>query len=320
MRRSLARFLLLPLLLLPFLAPAASAGTLDDVVKRGTVKVGIDLGVPPYGLTDANQKPAGYDVEVAELFAKDLGVKLEIVPLTGPNRVPFLLTNKVDVVIATFGITPQRALSVSFSNPYVALSPVVLGPKDKPIGTMAETKGMKVGITRGTTQDLDFTRLAPQGSQIIRFEDDATTTAALLSGRSTSSPRPTCWRPKSPSATRRRTSTSSSPSACRRGDRGAPRRCGLPAVGQHLRLFPQAERRLRPPVREVGRLQDARTAGVLTPLAHVNGAAAHAAAAPCRGCPIHVRLAHLHRHRLRAGGQAGRLPPPALFAPHRCLG
>ncbi len=64
MRRSLARFLLLPLLLLPFLAPAASAGTLDDVVKRGTVKVGIDLGVPPYGLTDANQKPAGYDVEV----------------------------------------------------------------------------------------------------------------------------------------------------------------------------------------------------------------------------------------------------------------
>ncbi|MCC7275148.1 MAG: transporter substrate-binding domain-containing protein [Alphaproteobacteria bacterium] len=180
MRPFFAR-LLLPLLLL--LAPTVQASTLDDIVKRGTVKVGIDLGVPPYGLTDANQKPAGYDVEVAELFAKDLGVKLEIVPVTGPNRVPFLLTNKVDVVIATFGITPQRALSVSFSNPYVALSLVVLGPKDKPITSMAQTKGHRVGITRGTTQDLDFTRLAPEGSQITRFEDDATTTAALLSGQ-----------------------------------------------------------------------------------------------------------------------------------------
>ncbi|MGE0718335.1 MAG: transporter substrate-binding domain-containing protein, partial [Alphaproteobacteria bacterium] len=127
--------------------------------------------------------PAGYDVEVAELMAKDLGIKLEIVPLTGPNRIPFLLTNKVDVVVATFGITPQRALSVSFSNPYVALSLVVLGPKGKAITNAAETKGFRVGVTRGTTQDLDFTRLAPEGSQIIRFEDDATTTAALLSGQ-----------------------------------------------------------------------------------------------------------------------------------------
>ena len=182
MGRILSR-LLLPFLLSLLAALPAAAGTLDDIVKRGTVKVGIDLGVPPYGLTDANQKPAGYDVDVAELFAKDLGAKLEIVPLTGPNRIPFLLTNKVDVVIATFGITPQRALSVAFSNPYVALSLVVLGPKDKPIADMAATKGYKVGVTRGTTQDLDFTRLAPAGSQIIRFEDDATTTAALLSGQ-----------------------------------------------------------------------------------------------------------------------------------------
>lgn len=183
MRSLLARLLAIPFLLLALAPAAAPAAELDAIVKRGVVRVGIDLGVPPYGLTDAQQKPTGYDVDVAELFAKDLGVKLEIVQLTGPNRVPFLLTNKVDVVIATFGITPQRALSVAFSNPYVALSLVVLGPKDKKITNMAETKGMRVGITRGTTQDLDFTRLAPPGSTITRFEDDATTTAALLAGQ-----------------------------------------------------------------------------------------------------------------------------------------
>ncbi|HET8534395.1 MAG TPA: transporter substrate-binding domain-containing protein, partial [Sphingomicrobium sp.] len=163
--------------------PTASANQLDDIVSRKKVRIGIDLGVPPYGFSNKEQKPDGYDVDVAKLMAKDLGAELQIVPLTGPNRIPYLLTNKVDVVIATFGITPQRALAVAFSDPYVALSLVVVGPKDRKISDMAETKGFKVGVTRGTTQDLDFTRLAPPGSQIIRFEDDATTTAAILSGQ-----------------------------------------------------------------------------------------------------------------------------------------
>ena len=174
---------LLSVSLVVLAAFGASAGTLDDVLKRKKILIGIDLGVPPYGLTNKEQQPDGYDVDVAKLMAKDLGVELEIVPLTGPNRVPYLLTNKVDVVVATFGITPQRAQSVSFSMPYVALSLVVLGPADKKITNMAETKGLKVGVTRGTTQDIDFTRLAPEGSQITRFEDDATTTVALLSGQ-----------------------------------------------------------------------------------------------------------------------------------------
>jgi polar amino acid transport system substrate-binding protein len=161
----------------------AQAQLLDEILKRKKVLIGIDLGVPPYGLTNKDQQPDGYDVDVAKLIAKDLGVNLEIVQLTGPNRIPYLQTNKVDIVVATFGITPQRALAVSFSIPYVALSLVVMGPKDKRIMSMADVKPYKVGLTRGTTQDIDFTRLAPQGTQIIRFEDDATTTAALLSGQ-----------------------------------------------------------------------------------------------------------------------------------------
>jgi polar amino acid transport system substrate-binding protein len=164
-------------------AAPVSAGQLDDLVAKKKIRIGIDLGVPPYGFNDKDQKPDGYDVDVAKLMAKDLEAELEIVPLTGPNRIPFLLTNKVDMVVATFGITPQRALSVSFSIPYVALSLVVVGPKDKPIANIADTKKYKVGVTRGTTQDLDYTRLAGEGAQIIRFEDDATTSTALLSGQ-----------------------------------------------------------------------------------------------------------------------------------------
>lgn len=182
MKRSFIATILSGLLTLA-MAATGNAATLDDILKRKKVLIGIDLGVPPYGLTNKDQQPDGYDVDVAKLIAKDLGVELEIVPLTGPNRIPFLQTNKVDMVVATFGITPQRALSVSFSIPYVALSLVVMGPKDKPIANMADTLPFRVGVTRGTTQDIDFTRLAPQGSKITRFEDDATTTAALLSGQ-----------------------------------------------------------------------------------------------------------------------------------------
>ena len=78
---------------------------------------------------DAQNNPDGYDADVAKLFAKDLGVKLNLVPVTGPNRIPFLLTNKVDVLIASLAVTPERAKQVQFSRPYSAATIVLYAPK-----------------------------------------------------------------------------------------------------------------------------------------------------------------------------------------------
>src|SRR3546814_4142368 len=85
---------------------------------------------PPYGIMNTENKPDGYDADVARQLAKDLGVKLNIVPVTGPNRIPYLLTNKVDVLIASLAITPARAEQVQFSHPYSAAQIVVFGGKD----------------------------------------------------------------------------------------------------------------------------------------------------------------------------------------------
>src|SRR3546814_12181523 len=76
---------------------------------RSELTIGMLVDFPPYGIMNTENKPDGYDADVARQLAKDLGVKLNIVPVTGPNRIPYLLTNKVDVLIASLAITPARA-------------------------------------------------------------------------------------------------------------------------------------------------------------------------------------------------------------------
>ena len=89
-----------------------------------------------------------YDVDVAKLMAKYLGVELELVPVTGPNRIPYLLTSKVDVLVAIFGITPERARQVQFSIPYSSIDIVLMAPKDSKIANAADLKALKVGVAR----------------------------------------------------------------------------------------------------------------------------------------------------------------------------
>ena len=82
-------------------APLASAQTVADIKKKGELTIGMLVDFPPYGTMNASNQPDGYDADVARLLAKDLGVKLNLVPVTGPNRIPFLLTNKVDLLVAS---------------------------------------------------------------------------------------------------------------------------------------------------------------------------------------------------------------------------
>jgi polar amino acid transport system substrate-binding protein len=165
-------------------APApVAAQTLDEIIKRGTVLIGVDTGTPPFGVTDKDQLPDGADIEVAKLVAKDLGVAIEMVPVTGPTRVASLLTGKVDMVISIFGITPERAKSVAFSIPYGTLKAAIFGPKSVDIKSMADLKGKRIGVARGNVMDIELTATAPEGTIFQRFDDEATSNAALLAGQ-----------------------------------------------------------------------------------------------------------------------------------------
>ena len=161
----------------------ASAQSVADIKKKGEVTIGMLVDFPPYGTTNAQNQPDGYDADVAKLLAKDWGVKLNLVPVTGPNRIPFLLTNKVDLLVASLAITPERSKQVQFSRPYAAATVILYGSKKVNIKTPADLKGLRIGVARASTQDVALTAVAPEGTDIRRFDDDASGMQALISGQ-----------------------------------------------------------------------------------------------------------------------------------------
>jgi polar amino acid transport system substrate-binding protein len=164
-------------------APFASAQSVADIKKKGEITIGMLVDFPPYGTTNAQNQPDGYDADVAKLLAKDWGVKANIVPVTGPNRIPFLLTNKVDLLVASLAVTPERAKQVQFSQPYAAATIVLYGATKTSIKGAGDLKGLRVGVARASTQDVAVTKAAPEGTEIRRFDDDASAMQALISGQ-----------------------------------------------------------------------------------------------------------------------------------------
>ena len=164
---------------------AALADTLDTIKQRKKILIAVDIGAPPYGMLDAQARQVGSDVEAARLLAKDMGVELEIVPVNGPNRVPFLLTKKADIVMASFSITDERKKVINFSEPYGVVPVVVGGPAGARVNGFADLSGKTVAVTRGTTSDQELTRGTKEVANvsIVRYEDDATTNTAVATGQ-----------------------------------------------------------------------------------------------------------------------------------------
>ncbi len=165
-------------------AQAANPQTIDDIIKNGKIVVGVSTTTPIFGLIGKDGEPEGYDPDVARLLAKYLGVKVEFVPVTGANRIPQLLSGRVDVLICLFGITPERAQQVWYSMPYAYEAATLVAPAAVNVKTVDDLKGKRVGVPRGAMQDLMLTPLAQEkGFQLQRFDDEATELQALISGQ-----------------------------------------------------------------------------------------------------------------------------------------
>ncbi|AXF07113.1 amino acid ABC transporter substrate-binding protein [Paraburkholderia graminis] len=182
--RSMRRTLLAALLASPVLAVTvpAHADTLDNIAKAGVLKVAVPEDYPPFGSVGPDMKPQGYDIETAALLAKSMNVKLELVPVNSANRIPYLQTNKVDLVISSLGKTPDREKVIDFSTAYAPYYQGVFGPADVEVSGPADLTGKTVGATRGALEELGLTQMAPNAT-IKRFEDNNATIAAFLSGQ-----------------------------------------------------------------------------------------------------------------------------------------
>ncbi len=165
------------------LSQMASADALDDIKKSGKIRIAVDLGVPPYGLTDDKMQPSGSDIDTAKLLAKDWGLEFVHVPTTGASRIPSLQTDKADLVISTLSITPDRAKVIDFTLGYAVIRTVIAATKATDVKKLADLDGKTVGTVRGTTHDTQLTKEGPKGMKLVRYEDDATEAQAFLSGQ-----------------------------------------------------------------------------------------------------------------------------------------
>ena len=147
---------------LSLLALGAQAQTaLDSITKSKTIKIAIPTDYPPYGFVGPDMKPQGLDIAMAELIAAKLGVKVELVPVTSANRIPYLQTRKADLVISSLGKNPDREKVINFSAAYAPFFQAVFAAKSLTIKSWADLAGKSVAVTRGAMEDQELGKVAP---------------------------------------------------------------------------------------------------------------------------------------------------------------
>ena len=151
--------LTLTLLFVFALIPAAAQAvpvyrTLDEIKADGKINIGVFSDKNPFGYVDENGEYQGYDVYFAERIGKDLGVKINYVSTEAANRVEYLETGKVDIILANFTVTPERAEKVDFALPYMNVALGVVSPDSRVITDLSELSADDpVIVISGTTAE-----------------------------------------------------------------------------------------------------------------------------------------------------------------------
>ena len=163
-------------------APSARADALDTIAKSGVVRIGVFEDYPPFGSIGPDMKPQGYDIDVANLIGKSLNAKVELVQVTGDNRMAYLADHKADMLLSV-GQTPERDKVIDFSQPYAPYYLAVFGPKTLLVKNANDLADKTISVARGTLEDLSVTKVAPPSATIKRFDDPNGAISAFLSGQ-----------------------------------------------------------------------------------------------------------------------------------------
>lgn len=163
----------------------ATTSALDDIKERGVLRVAVFSDKPPFGYIDENGDNQGYDVVVAKRLAKDLlgdESKVEFVLTEAQNRIDVLKSDKVDITLANFTVTDERAQQVDFANPYMKVAIGLASSKDKSITSIDDLKGKKLIVNKGTTAETYFTENYPE-IELVKFDQNTEAFEALKDGR-----------------------------------------------------------------------------------------------------------------------------------------
>ena len=137
--------------------------TLDEIKESGTVNIGVFSDKNPFGYVDENGEYQGYDVYFANRLGEDLGVKVNFVSTEAANRVEYLETGKVDIILANFTVTEERAQKVDFALPYMNVALGVVSPDSKVITDLSQIgTDEEVIVISGTTAETYLTENNPE--------------------------------------------------------------------------------------------------------------------------------------------------------------
>jgi polar amino acid transport system substrate-binding protein len=164
------------------LATAAHADDLADVKAAGQINVGIFSDFPPFSSASADMSLKGYDVDVAQAIATTLGVKLNLLSVTGQNRIAYLNDKRVDILMSV-GYSKERADVIDFAAAYAPYYISVIGPAALKVTGKDDLTDKTIAVNRGTLEDTSLTAAAPQSADIKRFENYNSVIQAFISGQ-----------------------------------------------------------------------------------------------------------------------------------------
>ena len=165
-------------------AASGSYRTLDEIKEDGTINIGVFSDKNPFGYVDENGDYQGYDVYFANRLAKDLGVKVNFVSTEAANRIEYLQTGKVDVILANFTVTEERAQEVDFALPYMNVALGVVSREDNVIKSLDNwNKDDSIIVISGTTAETYLTENYPD-IPLQKFDSYATAKEAFQNGTS----------------------------------------------------------------------------------------------------------------------------------------
>ncbi|WP_432241385.1 transporter substrate-binding domain-containing protein [Herbaspirillum robiniae] len=181
--KSVKPVLVLALGLMSAVSAQSRADALADIQKAGVVRIGVPQDFAPFGSVNTDLQLQGLDIDVAKLIAKNMGVKVQLVPVASANRIAYLQTHKADLVISTLGKSAEREKVIDFSQAYAPYNNSVFGVASVPVSGPADLAGKVVGVARGTFQDIQLTETAPKTATIKRYEDNNAMISAYVSGQ-----------------------------------------------------------------------------------------------------------------------------------------
>lgn len=160
----------------------AMANQLQDIQTRGMIRVAVAQDFPPFGFVGTDMQSLGYDIDVARYIANQLKLHLKLVPVSSSNRVQYLQTDKVDLVISSMGKNAEREKVIAFSHAYAPFFLGIFGQKGEKLKDLAALNGKSIGLTRGAIEDMVISDIIPD-AYVKRYEDQNTTLAAYSSGQ-----------------------------------------------------------------------------------------------------------------------------------------